>query len=152
MILCVDPGASGGIAVQDGDDVQAIKMPDTEGDILAFIKSVTVDFPGMERTAYMEEVSGFCGEEQPGSAMFKFGRGYGFLLGVLQTLGWTIKLVKPQQWQKSLSLGTKAAAGGKTAWKNKLKATGQRLYPKLKVTLSTADALLLLHYANKSAS
>jgi len=29
-------------------------------------------------------------------------------------------------------------------WKNKLKAEAQRLYPDIKVTLKTADALLIL--------
>lgn len=35
-------------------------------------------------------------------------------------------------------------------WKNKLKASAQRLYPKLKVTLLTSNAILILDYAIKS--
>ena len=34
----------------------------------------------------------------------------------------------------------------KTEWKNKLKGLAQRLYPREKVTLNTADAILLAHY------
>jgi len=37
-----------------------------------------------------------------------------------------------------------------TQWKCKLRAQAQRLYPGIKVTLSTADALLLLEFALQS--
>jgi len=37
--------------------------------------------------------------------------------------------------------------GAKRDWKNKLKAMAQRLFPGARVTLDTADALLLLEYA-----
>lgn len=153
MILTIDPGASGGIAVQDGTHVTAVKMPDTEGDILSFIKGHSLDWEGSSphpRVAYVEHQTGVMGPniKISAAAMFTFGEGYGFLKGVLQSLGWQIELVRPQKWQKALSLGTKASAGGRTPWKNKLKSEAQRLYPGLAVTLSTADALLLLHYAN----
>lgn len=40
----------------------------------------------------------------------------------------------------------------KTAWKNKLKAEAQRLFPSIKVTLKTADALLIYEYAKKEST
>ena len=100
--------------------------------------------------AFVEEVSGYAGTAQPGSRMFTFGRNFGFILGVLQTLGVRIELVKPSKWQKALSLGTASACASKTIWKNKLKACAQRLYPNLHVTLQTADALLILEYGRKT--
>jgi len=155
IIAAIDPGASGGIAFRSRDThVLAFPMPATEGDILSIITMANRDAvqAGYERIAYIEEVSGFCGVGQPGSAMFKFGRYFGFLIGVFQTLGWRIELVKPQKWQKSFGLGTKALAGGKTAWKNKLKAAAQRMYPYLSATLKTCDALLLLEYARNQTN
>jgi hypothetical protein len=91
-------------------------------------------------------VSGFAGKAQPGSAMFKFGDQFGFLKGVLQTLGIRLELVRPQVWQKAFGLGTASACASKTIWKNKLKAEAQRRFPHLEVTLKTADALLILEY------
>lgn len=151
-LLAIDPGASGGFAFRHGRETHAFPMPPTEGDILSLliVPSRAAIAAGYERIAIVEEVSGYCGESQPGSAMFKFGRGFGFILGALQATGWRVELVKPQKWQKSFSLGTKAGAGGKTAWKNKCKALAQRLFPDKKVTLKTADALLLLEYAHRT--
>lgn len=153
-ILTIDPGASGGLAVKYGDaQVYAVPMPATEGDLLEWLRFATKAAGETSDTciAYLEAQQGVMG---PGmrvssSAMFTFGRGYGFLLGALMALEWSVVLVRPQEWQKALSLGTKAGAGGKTEWKNKLKAEAQRRFPHLKVTLKTADALLLMSYATK---
>jgi crossover junction endodeoxyribonuclease RuvC len=149
-IISIDPGLSGGLAYQrDGQPAQAVSMPPTEGDVLELLKEWAAD--PASTVAVIEEVSGFAGVGQPGSGMFKFGRGFGFLLGVLQTIGVRVELVRPQKWQKALSLGTASGCASKVAWKNKLKAAAQRLYPALKVTLATADALLILEYANRTA-
>jgi len=147
-IIAIDPGASGGIAwlCQDGY-IFAAAMPATEGDVLAQLTSLQAA-NGFPKRVIIEDVGGFCGVGQPGSAMFKFGRGFGFILGVCAALGWRVELVKPQKWQKTLGLGTKALAGGKGPWKNKLKALAQQLFPTCDVTLKTADALLMLEYGN----
>jgi len=145
-IIAVDPGSSGGIAIaQPRAPVKAFRMPPTEGDLLELLRGLVVE--PAHTIAVLEEVSGFAGRAQPGSAMFKFGRGFGFLLGVLQALGVRVELVRPQKWQKALSLGTASSCATPTIWKNKLKAAAQRLYPQLNVTLATSDAILLLEYA-----
>lgn len=143
-IIAIDPGQSGGIAWRDTEgNILTLPMPQTEGDVLEALR----DIGFINAVAYVEEVGGFCGVGQPGSAMFKFGRGFGFILGVLQSSFVRVELVKPQRWQKHFGLGTTKEAGGKTAWKNKLKAKAQQLFPDQTVTLKTADALLLLEYA-----
>lgn len=145
-LIAIDPGKSGGIAVAFGDlPVRCFRMPATEGDVLALLRQLAAE-PAYT-VAVVEEVSGFTGRGQPGSSMFKFGRGFGFLLGVLQSLGVRVELVKPQRWQKSLSLGTASSCASTTEWKNKLKAAAQRLHPGIEVTLAVADALLILEYA-----
>ena len=78
--------------------------------------------------------------------MFKFGRGVGVLIGALMAFGWRVIEVTPQKWQKHIGLGTRGSMS-KTEWKNKLKSEAQRRYPDLTVTLSTADALLIMEYA-----
>lgn len=119
-------------------------MPDTEGDVVDFLRSRRAE--GCE-TIIIEDVSGFAGVGHPGSRMFSFGKGVGVLHGAAMALGFRVELVKAQKWQKSFGLGTAASCGTKTIWKTKLKATAQRLFPNTKVTLATADALLILSYA-----
>lgn len=122
-------------------------MPPTEGDILETLKKLRV----YHDTILIEQVGGYIGGAgSPGSAMFNFGRGFGFLLGVSMTLGYRIVMVRPQTWQKALGLGNSKGMT-KTEWKNKLKAEAQRRFPKLSVTLSTADALLILEYGRTEA-
>ena len=98
--------------------------------------------------AYVEKVSGFIGNAHPGSRMFSFGEGYGFIKGVLQCAGWRLVLVRPQEWQKELGLFNHDKLP-RNKWKNKLKDEAKRLFPDQKPTLATADALLLLEYARK---
>jgi crossover junction endodeoxyribonuclease RuvC len=148
--IAIDPGAAGGIAVQqDNQPVSATAMPATEGDLVHLLRDIAGQTD--EVVAIVEEVGGYIGKAQPGSSAFKFGRNFGFILGVLQTIGVRVELVRPQKWQKALSLGSSSGCASKTEWKNKLKASAQRLYPHLKPTLATADALLILDYARRTA-
>ena len=148
--IAIDPGLSGGVAYQrDPQPAQAVAMPATEGDLVDLLRNLTAD--ANEAVAYVEEVGGYIGKAQPASSAFKFGRNFGFTLGVLQTLGVRVELVRPQKWQKALGLGSASGCASKTEWKNKLKASAQRLYPHLKPTLATADALLILDYARRTA-
>lgn len=182
-ILAIDPGASGGIAARVGLHTRCWKMPETPKDLCDIIAQVNTDslahtFDGrgdnmMPPTlkCYLEEVGGYVGGEgQPGSAMFRFGEGYGIIQGILIALGIPYELVRPQKWQKIFSIGSAGLIRGnyagmpplqaqeekrkisalnaraKTAHKNKLKETAQRLFPSCKVTLATCDALLLMEY------
>ena len=150
LTIAVDPGLSGGFAFQlDGQPAQAVAMPPTEGDLVELLRNLMAE--AQTAVAFVEEVGGYIGKAQPGSSAFKFGRNFGFILGALQMLGVRVELVRPQRWQKSLALGSATGCASKTEWKNKLKAAAQRLYPNLKPTLATADALLILDFARRSA-
>lgn len=140
MILAIDPGKNGGLAwqMQTGSP-ECLPMPQTDGDVVSTIQSLTST--SIQRIAYIEKVGGFCGKGQPGSAMFNFGHGRGVIMGALMAFGWRIIEPTPQQWQKWLQIGK---CGGD---KRKLKSEAQRRYPSQKVTLKTADALLILDYA-----
>lgn len=149
--IAIDPGAGGGIAVLFGyGGVVCYPMPDTEGDIAARLSGLHYD--GAKDNApchaIIEEVGGYIGGAgNPGSAMFKFGRNFGFILGVLAALEVPTRMVKPQEWQKGLGLGNSKSHSTKSDWKNHLKGRAQQLYPACTVTLKTADALLILQYA-----
>jgi hypothetical protein len=147
-VIGIDPGVSGGVAFKrEGQAAEAVAMPNTEGDLVALLRQLAVE--PANTVAFVEEVSGYAGSQQPGSRMFTFGRNFGFIVGVLQTLGVRVELVRPQRWQKALALGTASGCSTKTIWKNKLKACAQRLYPHLRVTLQISDALLILEYSRK---
>ena len=148
-IVAIDPGLSGGMAVARFGKVECFSMPETEGDVLEVLKDIKTAavVEGDELVCVLEAVSGFAGRAQPGSAMFRFGEHFGFIKGVIQALEVRLLLVRPQVWQKGFGLGTASACASKTIWKNKLKAEAQRRFPHLKVTLKTADALLILEYA-----
>lgn len=148
MILAIDPGASGGLAVSAFGKTSCHALPATPGDRLELIRGFkqAADIENAECECVLEQVGGFVGKGQPGSAMFKFGAGYGFLVGVVQALGIRLVLVRPQDWQKPFGLGTASDSTRKSQWKNKLKAEAQRRFPQLPVTLATADALLILEW------
>ena len=142
--LAIDPGASGGLAWRTSEGTpKAQKMPETEGDILCLLRG----FKHMETTVILEEVGGYVGKAQPGSAMFVFGRNTGFLIGAIMALGFRLEMVRPQTWQKNLGIGNSRSCASKSEWKNKLKALAQRKFPELTITLATADAALILDYA-----
>ena len=142
-IIAIDPGASGSVCYYDGNSVRAHNMPETVGDLIEFFRTIDKD-----TVVVMEEVSGFIGKPHPGSRMFNFGLGYGQLQGVIQTLGFRLELVRPLKWQKALGLHRRKGMTP-SEWKRKLRAEAQRLYPDIKVTLKTADALLILEYQRR---
>jgi hypothetical protein len=113
-------------------------MPETEGDVLMFLRG----FNPEDQTVFLEEVGGYTGKAQPGSAMFTFGRNTGFLIGAIMALGFRLEMVRPQVWQKVMGCMTKGD-------KNVSKRKAQELFPSMKVTHATADALLIAAYGAK---
>ena len=145
--IAIDPGASGGLAWTCNLGVACCNMPETTRDLVDLFKEILREGPC---TIVQEDVGGYVGGAgAPGSAMFNFGKGVGELLGVATALDIPVHLVKPQKWQKALSLGTSKSHASKSAWKTALKGKAQQLYPTQKVTLATADALLILNAAMK---
>ncbi len=144
-VIGIDPGASGGLAIYRNNESPCVTpMPASEGDLVYLLRALTSD--PSRSIAFVELVSGFVGEARPASRAFKFGRGFGFILGVLQERGVRLELVLPGKWQKHFSLGTESATASRTEWKGRLRAEAQRRYPSVKVTMSIADALLILDY------
>lgn len=148
FLVAVDPGVSGGIAWRNRiGETFAMKMPDTEGEIINVLETIETDLPQNERpTCVIEKVGGYIGKIQPGSAMFTFGFNTGFIRGAMMSRGWRIETVLPASWQKWYSLGTARQCESKAEWKRKLKGEAERRFPKIKVTLSTSDALLILDW------
>jgi len=143
VLVTIDPGASGGYAVQYGDGSLAVEKWTGEADFVEEIQYLDEYISGRV-IVVVEEVPKFVGKLVPSSSIFTLAKNYGFILGVLAAMEISTHLVRPQVWQKGLT-GVKAAKGA--AKKRCLKEHATRLFPKQKPTLATADALMILHYA-----
>lgn len=169
IYIGVDPGKTGGLVALLRHSTTVTQMPTTERDTWEWFKQVV---GGSQRVvAVIELVGGYMGKgtEAPGSAMFKFGRGYGNLTGFMTaTERISYEEVPPHVWQRALGIPPRKKGnrrpvvnkkgktvvkmvGGesKSQWKNRLKAKAQQLFPSVEVTLATADALLIALYCKR---
>ena len=143
-VLAIDPGLKGGIAVLEGDKLYTFPMPETYADVYLVLKGLQEDF-GITKAVIERVGLGLPGQSSKATATFA--RHNGHLEMALYALGIQTEEVTPQKWQKFYSNQIGSSKGlTKTEWKNKLKGLAQRLYPRTKVTLNTADAILLAHY------
>lgn len=157
FVIGIDPGAKGCIASYSttyeppGEPRWAVeKLAETPQDRFSQLESYAGAADRLEtpRIVILEDVGGFIGVAQPGARMFTFGRGYGQLEGSLIALGYQILRVRPQVWQKDLSLLSRKGEP-KPHHKRRMRAKALDLFPSLKPTLDQADALLILYAAIK---
>lgn len=148
----VDPGLSGGVAwMVPGSPATSAPMPPTDGDLRNLLFGILAT-PECRFTAALEDIPRFTGAAIPGSRLAPLFHNAGFVKGFLMGRGIQIVMVKPQDWQKTFGVGTARACRSKTEWKNKLKGRAQELFPGIKVTLKTADALLILEHVSRQVS
>lgn len=154
----IDPGAKGGIACLQPDgsiDFTSIAKL-TKQRIWNFLNNRG------DTKVVMEKVNGYMGAKRgggndtKGSHMFTFGESYGFLQGCLVGHGleegknyW---MVFPRTWQSVVGMGKGRRGEIYEEHKRRLKKRAEQLFPQLKVTLETADALLLAHYCKETYS
>ncbi len=140
----IDPGANGGIAVLDdsGAVIFFSKMPATPQDLIDCLSEFAND-----SVCTLERVQGM--PKQGGSAMFNFGKGFGYIEMALIALKIPTETITPQKWEKTYQLGASRDCT-KTEWKNKLKAKAQQMFPYIKMTLAICDALLIAEYGRRN--
>jgi len=153
--IAIDPGKSGGVAWSVEGEFRAAKAPESLGDRLDLLKRVVAEArSGTEHPgALVEAVHGglfsgagprcpVCGRARGMGAVsaFSFGEDYGRWLGLLSGLGVPVTLVTPQAWMKKI--GNLPAE--RADRKKRLKELAQLRFPHLRVTLATADALMML--------
>jgi len=144
VTIGIDPGLGGGIAVNYATDkVYTFNMPQDVDDLRDLAERIT--YPDSSNTVYIEDVPPFAGKQLPGARMFRLGENCGVIRGIFSGLYIKTVLVRPQEWQGALGL-KKEKGMEQSAWKRELKQAAQELYPDIKVTLKTADALLIMHY------
>ena len=143
-VLGFDPGVNGGFGVIfDDGTYQAYKF-ESITEYLEILEDLLVDF---DCVAYVEELTGvLAGSKIPPPSSFKLGRNLGQIEGILIGLKIPLKSVRAQVWQKGLPNVAKAKGKAK---KDLLKDLAQRMFPKIKITLKTADAMLIADYGKQ---
>ena len=143
IIIGIDPGAKGGVAIYDEAKHKMIlhKCPETPKEMAAIINTAKVKDENV--FCVIEKVHAFPTDAR--SSAFKFGCNFGKWLGILGAYDIPTLEVTPQVWMKPLQPLPKI----KTERKNQLKQIAINLFPENKITLSTSDAaLMVVWYVN----
>lgn len=148
IIISIDPGCNGGIVHNNHNgELFVEKMPQGMTDIYDYLNSIKERFGSGNIVCYLEDV-GQGMPNQSSKATATFARHNGHLEMALYALGVRTIKMTPQKWQKALSLSNSKKLG-KAEWKNHLKDEAKRLFPNEKVTLWSADALLIYECAKR---
>jgi hypothetical protein len=146
ITIGIDPGKSGGICAYDGKNmtnVQACPSDPTgmANSLKGIIKDLNIDTIGKDATqVIIEHVHAFPSDGR--SSVFKFGTNYGMWLGICASLELDVTTVPPQVWMKKYGELPKE----KQERKRYLKMLALSYFQELKVTLKTADAILIAKY------
>jgi hypothetical protein len=144
VYLGIDPGASGGMAVLDGDAKVLLltRMPETAAAHIAFLQRVMSHVTSVAQVLAAIELCHSSPQMGVRSA-FSFGRSYERCLALAQAAGIGYLSPTPQAWQGELKCRTR---GDKNVT---LKAARHLFRSQVVVTLYTADALLLAEFARR---
>ena len=137
----IDPGKSGGVAwLSVAGDVppQAVKMPATEAALDRLLREIAAEVPVF---VVLEKVH--SSPQMGVRSAFTFGMNKGGLRMALAAVEAPYEEVSPMKWQGVMGCRT---AGDK----NVSKQRAQSLFPEIKVTHATADALLLAEYCRRT--
>jgi len=142
IYIGVDPGVSGGIAVlnENGLALESVPMPATEQDLLDVFTAV--ESPVWRRPAHAMIERVYSSPQMGVASAFTFGKGYGALLMALTAARIPFDQVVPAKWQAVMGCLSRGD-------KNITKRRAQQLFPDVKVTHATADALLLAEYGRR---
>ncbi len=143
IYIGIDPGKSGAMAFIGEEGITVI--PFDEARYLGHIRALAQ--APVQTRACVESVSAMPG--QGVTSMFNFGKGFGWILGILDSANISYELVRPQKWKKEFSI---------TADKNTSIAVCKRLFPEVsllptprckKDSDGMAEALLMAEYARR---
>lgn len=150
LIIGVDPGMKGGVAFYCTISGQygSYIMPDTRRQLFNLLQDLKTTY-GIIR-GVVEKVASRPG--QGVASMFKFGKGYGEILGILTALNAEIIEPTPQAWKKLVLAGTDKS-------KDAAIQVAENLYPEISLVPKgcrkphdgMADAVCLMHYGRVMA-
>jgi hypothetical protein len=148
ILVAVDPGAEGGIAIRWPDGVtEARPMPKTLPDMLDMWRGIVLA-ARVAPHVLIEDPGLYVNEKAPRSVLLLHQR-VGELRGACLAFECTVEMVRPQQWQKfipNLPRGQK----NKTKRKNRTKGFAQEMFGDPKTTHKTGEAYCILYYGMRS--
>jgi hypothetical protein len=145
----LDPGSSsGGLAVINGDRQCMTAMPDCLPEILDWLRKHKGGL-GIQSFAVLEKVGAMPTDGR--SSLAKFMMNYGALQMALVSISIPYEIELPTRWQQGLHISPRKKSETRGMWNKSLKANAKRLFPEIadKITLATADALLLAEYCRR---
>lgn len=146
LFIGIDPGMSGGIAVltRSGDVALLKPLSITVQELWDLLRPYRKRLNTPQRfCAVIEKVHAMPGRSSV--SLFKLGAAFGGQRMALVGNRIPFEEVSPQKWQKFFGL-KRERGKNQTAWKNQLKDLAKELFPDIKITLKTADALLIAEY------
>jgi crossover junction endodeoxyribonuclease RuvC len=99
IVVGIDPGLRGGVCVL-GPDPLAVPMPVTGGQIDGRELAVLLSGASMVAIEHAQAMP-----RQGVTSTFRYGTGFGILLGVCEAIGVPYRLVRPQASGKSVVIG-----------------------------------------------
>ena len=145
IILGIDPGKMGAIAIIKGKKVTAYKFPKELEDLSVIVKMYVDKYKTEDIKVLIEHVHAFPTDSRPSA--FSFGRNLGHWEGVLSTFELEIDTVAPRTWQSFYDIPVIKNKHERKHW---LKNKALEMFPKLKITLANCDALLIANYAKEN--
>ena len=142
----IDPGKSGGLTVIDETGkASAYKCPDKVFDMSILFKIAIGNTAPDKINLLMERV--WARPMNATRAAFTYGVNYGQWLGIASSYEIEMHTVIPNNWIKWIGCPKGLPVKERKHW---LRDKAKELSPKLKkVTLATADAILIAHYAKE---
>ena len=144
LFIGIDPGIKGGIAFMYDDDYHVKNTPNTVQEMAQTLIAIKDIAPNTPTYCCIEAVHSMPGNS--GRSMFTFGTNYGQWLGILATLKIPHVLVTPHKWMSWYGSRPK----NRKDRKNHLKNLAQQRFPNTKITLGTADAMLIANYLRET--
>ena len=146
----IDPGKSGGITVIDKNFIKTHKCPNTTVDMATLFEIMLKekgDYKPGKVIVGIEKVWSFPSDGR--STAFTFGVNYGQWQGIIGSHEIKPIFITPKEWQSYFNTPKKLK---KVQRKNWIKDKAKELYPGLKVTLATSDAILIAKYLQQTCS
>ena len=143
----IDPGKSGGICVIHDNNIEAKKCPGSVHDMSLMFALIVEETPPYLIRVVLEKV--WARPHDGRASVFTFAENYGQWEGIIASYEIEPHYVTPQAWMKSYEVPKKLK---KTDRKNHIKSLAKKMYPELgrKITLATADAIIIADYGKKT--
>ncbi len=146
-IIGIDPGLSGGVAFLNAD-ARAVPMPTAGGEIDARALAVLL-MEAMPSLVVAEKVGAM--PKQGLSSTFKFGKGYGTIIGICAAYQIRLELVTPQRWKGEVLAGTARDKQAAIDYCTRAFPSVSLIPPRCRVPQDgMADALCLAEYGRRA--